>query len=228
MGSLLDVAMQSGRDGFTRLRWPYSRTDIARNGLVEMFLAESQEDDDVLVMLDDDHLFPPDVVRRLVRHNVPVVGALAFRRGVPYFPCMFVRVEGGYGVVGQWDPGLHEVAMVGTGAIAIRRHVFTQLDDAGFPWPYFRYQYPAGDRVLPSEDIYFSQTCEKAGVQIYCDTTFCIPHLTSATVDEQSWQQWQEDHPEGTNWDEMMRPRAGAEAEREAAREASKNARTAR
>lgn len=209
--SLMDVAMQAGQRGHVRLRWPYSRTDLARNELVKLFLQESHEPDDVFVMLDDDHLFPPDILDRLTKWNKDVVGALAFRRGQPFFPCFFMRApNGAYGIVSEWEPGLMECALVGTGAIAIRRRVFEQLADAGYPWPFFRYVYPRDDTVMPSEDVYFSQCCERAGIIHHVDTTFCIPHMALAVIDQNSWTQWQEDHPElkegKGDWMEMMKP----------------------
>lgn len=211
--SLLDMAMWCGMRGYSHIRFPYARTDLARNNIVQMFLSQTTNPQDVLVMVDNDHLVPADLVDRLIRHNVPVVGALAFRRGEPYFPCFFVRPEGStdtYGVVSEWEEGLLPVALVGTGAIAIRRHVFTDLDEAGFSWPYFRYQYLPGDKTLPSEDVYFAQACESAGIQQYVDTTFCIPHLAVATIDAWDFEQYKLRNPKFARGemsaDEIMRP----------------------
>lgn len=214
--TLLDVASHAGQMGYRRLRWPYSRTDVARNSLVAEFQRLAGDPDDALVMLDNDHLMPPDVITRLLAWNQGVVGALAFRRGVPYFPCFFVKQDGAYQVMLEYEAGLIECALVGTGAIAIRRRVFDALDEAGYGWPYFRYAYPKGEQVHPSEDIYFGQICEKAGIPHHVDTTFCIPHITAATIDEESWKQFQADHPEmespGYQWSEAMKGNVRAAA----------------
>ena len=209
--TLLDVAMEAGSHGYTRIMWGYSRTDLARNEIIKCFRNGAKDPDDYLVMLDNDHLFPPDVIARLIKWNENVVGALAFRRGPPYFPCFFVREpkDGMTHIVLDWGgPGLVPCALVGTGAVAIKRKVFDALDEAGFTWPYFRYTYPPNNPVLPSEDIYFGNICEKAGIQHFVDTTFCIPHLSSALVDEQTWHQYVADHPQmmkdGTGWDRAM------------------------
>ena len=195
--SLLDVAMAAGATGYSRIRWPYSRTDLARNEIVRQFKSQAEAGDDCLVMLDDDHLMPADVIDRLLRWNQGVVGALAFRRGEPFFPCFFVRhPSGGLSQTLEWEPGLIQCVIVGSGAIAIRRWVFDALDEAGYIWPYFRYQYKKGDVPFPSEDVYFGECCDKAGIPHYVDTTFEIPHLAPSTVESSSWRQWQADHEE--------------------------------
>ena len=212
VNTLIDIAMHAGGNGYTRIRWGYSRTDIARNEIVRTFKTESNDANDVLVMLDDDHLMPPDTIQRLIRwgEDKGVVGALAFRRGPPFFPCFFVRMDDGqtHTVLDWGKPGLIPCALVGTGAIAIRRWVFDKLDESGYEWPYFRYTYPPDNNILPSEEIYFGNICEKAGISHYVDTTFCIPHLTVTTVDEGHWRAWVKEHPKmmatGEGWDRAM------------------------
>ncbi len=193
--SLLNVAANAAQKGYMRLGAPYTRTDVVRNLLIKTFLEKTSQPTDTLVMLDNDHLFPEDILTRLVGRDKPVVGALAFRRGEPYFPCAFVRdATGALKVMESYPKGLVEVSLTGSGAIAIQRQVFTALDEAGYAWPFFRYIYKAGDPVLPSEDIYFGECCEAADIQHYLDTTLVIPHLTDGQVDEESWQMWVSDH----------------------------------
>ncbi len=195
----LSVASYSGGRGYNLLMAPYTRTDIARNKLVERFLAESQDDMDALVMLDCDHVHPPDIIERLVAHGnqrpeVGVVGALAFRRGAPFDPCFFIEnEEGGVDRLAEFG-GLHRGTIVGTGAIAIRRWVFRRLEEAGYLAPWFRYRYEDGTPEAPSEDMYFGLCCQAAGIPHYCDTDLEIPHLIASQVDRESWAQYVEDH----------------------------------
>ncbi len=203
--SALDLAMVAGRRGYFRLSIPYCRTDIARNELVRGFMAQATDPRDTLVMLDNDHIHPVDVIERLVKHDKPVVGGLAFRRGEPYFPCAFIRDEkGALRIMQDYPKGLVEVTLTGTGAIAIQRQVFDTLTEAGYPWPFFRYIYKAGDDVLPSEDIYFGECCEAADISHWLDTETVSPHITNGLVDEQSWKDWNADHPENTSDDKYM------------------------
>lgn len=200
VSAMLDVAGRAGLLNYTRIFHPYSRTDLARSNIVKVFLERATDPDDVLVMLDNDHLHPYDIIERLAAHPsaVGVVGALAFRRGQPHYPCFFVKDGlGQFGIPTEWEPGaLLKGTIVGTGAVAIKRWVFAKLDDAGFNWPYFRYTYQAQAEIQPSEDIYFGECCEQCGIFHYCDTAIETPHLTVATVDSSSWREWQTDHPE--------------------------------
>jgi len=185
MQSLLNVAGHNARKGYARLGMPYTRTDDARNSAVMAFARMAQNDDDTLVMLDCDQLYPPDVVERLVSHNVGVVGALVFRRGVPYDVCAFRRADDGNlaNVPYEGQAGLQEVTIVGTGAIAIQRWVFSAMDEAGYTWPYFRLAYTGGQALQPGEDIYFGAACELADVPHYVDFDLNCPHLITQTVD---------------------------------------------
>ena len=80
--SLMNVAGHSARAGYARLGVPYTRTDDARNSAVLAFSRVAEHDDDTLVMLDCDQLYPQDVVERLVNHDLGVVGALVFRPNI--------------------------------------------------------------------------------------------------------------------------------------------------
>lgn len=192
--ALLQVAMHAGARGYAMLPMPYSRTDTARNRIVQRFLKETQNDSDTLIMLDADHAHPGDILERLAVHDVGVVGALAFRRGAPFDPC-FLMQDGESGETirpAYWEERLYEGLIVGTGAIAIQRWVFRALDEAGFRYPYFRYEYD-GD-TFATEDIYFGECCRKVGIPHYCDMTLITPHLTVSQIDASTWHGWLEAH----------------------------------
>lgn len=189
--SLLDVAAYCATRGFIRITLPYTRTDAARNRITRAFITCGNNPHNTLVMLDNDHIYPVDVVERLAQRPEAegVIGALAFRRGPPYDPCWFVR-EGEYlRRPAQWDCGaVYECDAVGTGAIAIKRWVFDRLTEAGFHWPYFRYEYPEGLNFNPTEDMYFARICEEAGIRHHVDTALEIPHITTKLITQETWE----------------------------------------
>lgn len=198
VSALLNVMLRAGGRGYKRLCLPYMRTDTARNKFVESFCALTGDPEDVLVMLDADHNHPQDIADRLAAHSVGVVGALAHRRSEPYDPCAFFRGEDGQlHAIAKWEEGatLLQCAVVGTGAIAIKRWVFTKLEEAGLEWPWFRYYYPPNTKVYPTEDMYFGMCCEAVGIPHYVDVSLCTPHLTVNEIDESSWRDWMADHP---------------------------------
>lgn len=184
--SLIRVAERAAQHGFARFEVGYNVTDQARNLTVASFLENSADPDDVLVMLDCDHVYPPEIVERLAAHKRPVVGALYFGRRPPYEPMFFNRRNGKLDKPYKWPkPGV-ACAIVGTAAIAIQRRVFDTLLDKGFNFPYFRYVYTDKGRHRASEDMYFGECCEKAGIPHYVDTTISIPHMQTIGI-TQEW-----------------------------------------
>lgn len=196
VAALLDVAGAAAQAGAKRITLGYMRTDMARNLIVEAFLQNSSGPNDVLVMLDADHTHPAETVVRLASYpaEIGVIGALAYRRGGHHDPCFFLADEKGELHAPMiWQYGeVYECAAVGTGAIAIKRWVFDKLTTAGYPWPYFRYEYPKAGAV-PSEDIVFARACMAAGIPHHCDTGLMTPHILTSYADGQQWRQFVEE-----------------------------------
>lgn len=196
----LDVAQVCALRSFTRLAVPYQRTDMARNRIVKSFLEVSKGPDDVVVMLDSDHYHPANIVSRLAsyQHEVGVIGALYFRRGEPYDPLFYDRdVEGNLRNMAEWEEGLvYEGTAVATGAIAVKRWVFEELDKAGYPYPYFQYDYPPESDYSMTEDIFFALNCERAGITHFCDTGVTTPHLAVKAITKEDWLAYVKKNPQ--------------------------------
>lgn len=198
--AMLDVATFAGHKGYVRLSIGYTRVDVARNTAVAMFQEpkpakmRANSPDDYLVMLDGDHCHPYNILDGLTRHDLPVVGALAFRRAEPYDPLIFREdANGKLKRIDHWTGGLMQVEAVGFGAIAIKRRVFDQLAIAGYEPPYFRFDYRLNNPIWSfGEDLYFAELCKKCDIAIYCDTDIVTPHLT---VREIVGDEWADTHP---------------------------------
>lgn len=206
VGRLLDVAGVAALSRAKRISVGYQRTDDARNTASKIFCMSTSEDEDVLVMLDNDHMHPADIVPRLAKQcdaAHEVVAALAFRRSEPHDPLMFTHrneVTGAWDVPVTFENRLQECIYAAPCAMAIRRSVFRRFDAAGFPYPYWRVIY---DRVkldrIPGEDIYFGETCEKVGIPHWVDTSFETPHITKKVIGREEWWEylkWGEAHPD--------------------------------
>jgi hypothetical protein len=190
--SLLNLAMSAGAKGFTRIGVPYMRVDWARSLVARAFLDRTKDPNDLLITLDCDHKHPQDVLLKLAAHppECGVVGALSFRRGPPYEAMFFIRdSEGRLRSPAEWEDGLYEVDAVGMGAIAIRRWVFDALDANGWTWPYYQFAYPPECGFNKSEDIVFCEQVRAAGVQIYCNTSLCTPHIGTYLIDDKLWRE---------------------------------------
>lgn len=188
----LALASRAGNMGYSYMVSNCQRTDVARNKLCAAFRKYAAHPDDILIMLDCDHTHPHDIIERLANHDSKrgVVGALAFRRGEPYFPCFFLRAEDGtIRQPLQFTGGLMKCTIVGTGAIAIRRWVLDEIAEAGYGAP-FLYEYnetmfETGD--FQSEDVSFGYICEKLGIAHWCDTGLITGHLTTSVIDDNTW-----------------------------------------
>jgi hypothetical protein len=210
VNSLLDVATTTATIASQRISVPYGRVDMARNAIVDMFLRLSTSSEDVLVMLDNDHVHPHDVIVQLVKAMRPptqplpdsqgeeygVIGAayrrrkepydwLAFRREEPrVIPGMQARTLGNLVALknAEITGEIVPVDMIATGAIAIRRNVFEVLRAVGPAAPWFRYAYQDQSMDMPSEDMYFSAVCEWAGVPMACHTGIVSKHVTTVEI----------------------------------------------
>jgi len=193
-----DLGEVARLQGAERIRSNYSRVDVARSRISKKFMELTKAPKDTLVMLDTDHNHPQDIVFRLVRHDVGVVGALCFRRGEPYDPQFYVRTEDGALMQPvEWDPeALDKGTIVGSGAIAIQRWVFEELESKGFHYPWFRNMYTDGSDDFFGEDWYFGLSCEKVGVPHYCDFSTISPHMRMAYVDDKTWATYRSMNPQ--------------------------------
>jgi hypothetical protein len=207
--SLLDVSVHARHENILRINTHYRRVDDARNMITRMFweyFKGDEHDDAVVVMLDNDHVYPHDIVPRLVSRcdaEHEVVGALAFRRSKPHDPCFYRLNEQGHAsdIPLSFDGSLVKCDIVGTGAIAIRKSALRKLRDAGFDWPWFRFIYQPGieNMIQRTEDWNFGLECRKIGVSHWCDTSIVIPHITEDMIVEDHWFReisWGAEHPE--------------------------------
>jgi hypothetical protein len=203
--AFLDVAMHAGAFGATRIGVPLGDTATTRNRLADTattrnrlcytFLDASELDSDKLIMLDADHAHPADIVPRLAVRPEGVIGALYFRRGEPHDPMYFMRREDRHlSAPANCRPFVYPCAIVGTGAIGIKRWVLDRLQQAGHEY-FFKYKYPQGSlKRTPSEDIYFGQICEEIDIKHHVDCSLITEHLNVVKVNREDWNRHKPDN----------------------------------
>lgn len=148
---------------------------------------------DVIVQLDDDATFPPDLLTRLIGHDKEVVSALAYQRGPPYptvaydlTPDCFdkdgnISIDDKAGLMlhhldnleGQ---GLRQVDITGFHCSAIRTSVFKKLRKAGIKAYYGGYENKLG------EDYAFCCNLRKVGIPIHLDCNLVAGHIGDAKI----------------------------------------------
>jgi len=181
--------------------WPIiqrdsGRTDDNRNQIGKQFL----EDDrlDYLLMLDADHIHPPDIVERMMRwpHDDPaklVVGSLNYRRGTPWEPLVWVKATDGlYHHPVETPQGAFRCDIMGHGTLLLHRSVLERLE---YPW--WRYDYDIDmDEDSASEDVYFCKACRAEGIELWCDGTSTSLHVGEVLIGSEHFEQYMAEHPE--------------------------------
>lgn len=137
----------------------------ARNDLVRQAI---EEEHDWLWFMDDDHAFAPNLLERLLEHNVPLVMPFCLQRVYPFAPVF--SADGHLSLdVADYD-GLVEVRSGGCAGMLIKREVLLALEE-----PWFEY----ADR---SEDVIFCEKAREAGFPLYVDFDARLGHITTAVV----------------------------------------------
>lgn len=134
-----------------------------------------------LFIVEDDSVFERDTVRRLLKHNVPVVAGLCRSRGAPFRAYVYKGLSDdglGWYTIGPNDKGLIKCDATGMGGILINTEVFQKLKK-----PYFSYYY-VGEKEW-GQDIVFGKSLIEAGINVYCDLDVHIGHVTQCIIGSQ-------------------------------------------
>jgi GT2 family glycosyltransferase len=121
----------------------------------------------------DDHVFNPDLIIRLLEHEVDVVVPLCLKRTPPYDPVVYGRqnMKGEYVGADLPETGLTEIYAAGSAGMLVRREVFEAIDD---PW----FESHGG----LNEDLTFCAKIRAAGFKIWCDVDTLLGHMANHTV----------------------------------------------
>ena len=125
-----------------------------------------------VMMIDTDHTFLPDLVDFLLADDKDIVGAVAYKRTPPYFPCVFAKKEDEdfYRSVNVAKKGVMRCDAIGFGAVLIKMDVFFKI-----PMPWFWI-----DRQ--GHDINFCEKAKQFGFDIHVDTDLVIGHMGSPKI----------------------------------------------
>ncbi len=162
---------------------PRIMIDSNRNIIAERMLENT--DCTHLMMIDDDMIFSADAVMNLLKHNVDVVGCLAFKRRPNYNPCVYRKKEDG-----NYYPILptvfQEVDVVGTSGILIKREVLEKIPSPRFETGYDKegLRFKKGSHF--SVDFDFCLKCKDAGFKVYCDPAVQFKHIGEPEVVDQA------------------------------------------
>lgn len=160
---------------------PDSSISRARLGTVPGNLnkiIECAKDFDYVFIVEDDSMFAPDTVIRLLQHNKDVVAGLCLSRQYPFKPYIYELAgtdDINFRPLKPEDEGLIKVAATGMGGILIKMSVFDKLKK-----PYFYTTFI--EEVEWGQDILFAKSLVRAGIEVFCDTDVPIWHATQCAI----------------------------------------------
>ena len=140
-----------------------------------------------ILFMDTDQMYcTPDMIKRMLDHNKPVLGARVHRRYMPFDPLMLRGEEGALMTLADEEIRNEDgtfkdevlVDYTGTGCIMYDMKIFNDL----FPDKPFRLR--TGKQGQPvGEDIGFCTTLKELGIPIYVDASIDIKHLALLATD---------------------------------------------
>ena len=158
-------------------------TDIpgGRNTIVQRALDNGSE---WVLMLDDDHVFPPDFLWKLLSHEKPIVSGLYLARAGMHEPIAFShRLEDGLyeriNLLTLPHEGLLKVKAVGAGGLLIRSEVFWAIDENP---TWFEHGRVLGEDWNAAEDIIFCEKAERAGFDVFVDLGARMGHMAPSAI----------------------------------------------
>jgi len=142
---------------------------------------------DYLLMIDDDMVFPPDTLDKLLADDKDIVGVAYHSRGstdkiklVPDIMAIAETDKGKYiNLSEETDPkykDTFECYATGTGIILIKCDVFKKV-----PQPWFEFTYYDNGKCKEGEDWNFCFKAKKYGYKIFTNPKIDVGHIGEAT-----------------------------------------------
>jgi GT2 family glycosyltransferase len=135
-----------------------------------------------LLWIDDDMVFAPDSLQRLLAHDLDIVGGLCHGRRAPHYAPILLKKQGGslmgYAYQHDYIRGLVEVDATGGAFLLVKREVFVSIENK-FTTPG---EGPWSHRGS-GEDTAFCERAKECGYKIFVDTSLEIGHIAEVVVD---------------------------------------------
>ena len=130
--------------------------------------------------VDDDHVFYPDTLEKLLAHDVDIVSGVSVKRVAPFIPIVYYD-EDADGEMQKHaftpgDTGLKSVLAVGAGCLLVKTKVHRELGP-----PYWQFG-RTGSGEMDGEDIDLCRRARAAGFNVYCDFNTPFGHRMSVTA----------------------------------------------
>jgi len=118
-----------------------------------------------LFFVDDDMIFPPDTLDRLLAHDKDIIGGVYNTKYEVQAPVIEYLDE-------KRPTELFKCGAIGTGCLLIKTDVFKKI-----PQIWFNYEWNPNGSVKMSHDWLFCHKARECGYEIWCDPTIIIGHI---------------------------------------------------
>jgi hypothetical protein len=164
------------------------------NSMAHALLASTHE---YLMTLNDDHIYPPDTITRLMARQKDVITGLYLLRQYPFEPVIYDYLDDlgrmGHHYLQPNESGLIKIKVCGDGALLTHRSVFEKLPK----WEYMGQSgwYQLNGPPSPPDqincDVLFCERLRNAGYEIWCDLDVRVAHIACvpivAALDNGAW-----------------------------------------
>ena len=132
-----------------------------------------------VMFFDDDVCPPPNIVKKLLKHNVSIVSGLYLMRAYPHQPIIFDYADYDgrclHHFLSSNESGLIEVVSCGLGCLLIKIDVFKNMEK-----PWIRLGEIESDHWC--DDTGFTKRARAVGYKIHCDLDILVGHQVSMTI----------------------------------------------
>jgi len=179
------------------------RTDQNRNSMLKRFLDEDYGDNDAIMHLDADMIYPNDMLIKYYEHNKDAMGCVYFKRRSPFEPILYRIVnDSNHRPFQAMDPrelpktGLLEVDAVGTGGFWTKKSAIKKLGEDC--WFYYgkNFHLPFDGTYKQGHDIWYCKRLRDVGVEIFVDMEIRPDHIGKQIINESTWLEYVEKHPD--------------------------------
>ncbi len=116
-----------------------------------------------LFMVDDDMIYEPDTLERLLEHDKDIIGGLYYTKYEVQEPVLEYLDK---------KEGLFEVKAMGGGLLLIKCDVFRKV-----PQPWYGYVTNDNGSIKMSNDWFFCYKARDNGFKVWCDSTITAKHI---------------------------------------------------
>lgn len=116
-----------------------------------------------LLWIDSDMSFPSDMLERFMQRDEKIIGINAVTRRPPHLACA-QYADGSFVKTISESIGLEKVGRTGFGVLWVAAEVFSAMQK-----PFFNFPWDESLQDFRGEDMYFFDTVEKLGLDVYID-----------------------------------------------------------